>query len=353
MSTTAVEQRRANPPATLKQILSGDAFKGAVAKALPKHLPADRFLRVAQTAMTKTPKLAECDQASFLGALLSLSALGLEPDGRRAHLIPFENRRRGCVECQLIIDYKGIVELAMRSGTVASIHADKVCENDTFEVNRGSIIKHTIDYRRPRGEAYAYYCLITFKDGGEKSEVMTRDEIEAVRGRSRAGNSGPWVTDFDEMSKKTVFKRASKWITLSPEIMDAFEAEDEQKEQPIQVFTRVEAGNFALPESQPEQLPAPSSPPVDDGDLGPAKEKATEQPTEGPSIKDQLAAIVISAGYTFDDFKKWGTESGNIPEQQADVMAGFDEVPQALAKRLVNAKTGMLKGLSMLKAVAA
>lgn len=210
----------------IKSILSSENMRRQFALALPKHLTPDRFVRVALTAMTRNPKLAQCDQPSFFAALLTLSQLGLEPDGRLAHLIPFNNRKRGVVECQLIVDYKGLVDLAMRSGNVANIHADKVCDKDVFEFDRGEIKKHTINFRESRGEAYAYYALVRFRDGTEKAEVMTRDEVEAIRKRSRAGGDGPWVTDFDEMAKKTVFRRLSKWIQLSPDFREALDKED-------------------------------------------------------------------------------------------------------------------------------
>jgi recombination protein RecT len=183
---------------------------------------------VAITAITRTPKLAQCDQASFFGALLTLSQYGIEPDGRRAHLIPFENRKRGVTECQLIIDYKGLAELAMRSGLVSYLHADTVCEHDQFEVNLGEITKHVVDYRKPRGEVYAAYAVCRFKDGATKAEVMTRDEVEAIRKRSRAGTSGPWVTDWAEMAKKTAFRRLSKWLPLSADLRQAIEVDDDQ-----------------------------------------------------------------------------------------------------------------------------
>lgn len=208
---------------TIRGLLESDDFKSQVALALPKHLTPDRFIRVAVTAMMRTPKLKECDQPSFFNALLTLSQLGLEPDGRLAHLIPFENKKRGVTECQLIIDYKGLVDLANRSGTVANIHADKVCENDAFEFDRGDIKKHVIDFKQPRGNAYAYYAIVRFKDGSEKCEVMPREDIEKIRSRSRAGNYGPWQTDYDEMAKKTCFRRLSKWIQLSPEFREALD----------------------------------------------------------------------------------------------------------------------------------
>jgi len=206
-------------PKGLKALVNSDKMREQFALALPKHLTAERFCRIAITALTRTPKLQECTPESFMKCLLDLSALGIEPDGRRAHLIPYGK------ECTLILDYKGIAELVMRSGIVSSIHADKVCENDSFTVDRGRITSHAIDYKQPRGKAYAYYVIVQFKDGTEKNEVMTRDECEAIRKRSKAGSSGPWVTDFDEMAKKTVFRRASKWLPISVEVRDAFDVD--------------------------------------------------------------------------------------------------------------------------------
>jgi recombination protein RecT len=218
------------PPATIKAWLQSDTLKSEVAKALPRHLTPDRFMRVAMTAITRTPKLAQCDQYSFFQCLLTLSQFGIEPDGRRAHLIPFENHKRGVTECQLIIDYKGLVELVMRSGLVSTLHADVICDKDTFVYDCGEIKKHEINFREPRGPVYAVYAKCVFRDGSAKSEVMTHDEGEAIRKRSRAGQSGPWVTDWNEMAKKTVFRRLSKWLPLSAEIRDAFEADGDALE---------------------------------------------------------------------------------------------------------------------------
>ncbi len=212
----------------IKDLLTGDAFKAQVQNALPTHLKPDRFIRIALTALTKTPKLMECSQESFFQALLDLSQLGLEPDGRRAHLIPYGKT------VKLIVDYKGLVELAMQTGNVSNIHADLVCENDVFEYDRGEIKTHKIDFKKPRGNAYAAYAICRFKDGTEKTEVMTRDDVESIRKRSQAGTSGPWVTDWNEMAKKTAFRRLSKWIPLSPEQRDALEKDGDRFE-PINV----------------------------------------------------------------------------------------------------------------------
>jgi recombination protein RecT len=215
---------------TIRQNLESDAFKASIAKILPKHLTPDRMARVAITALTRTPLLAECDQASFFRCLMDLSQWGLEPDGRRAHLIPFRNNQKGIVECQLIIDYKGLVELVYRSGVVANIHADIVCENDEFVYDRGELVRHKIDFKADRGKMYAAYCLVRMKDGTEKCEVLTKQEVDGIRARSKAGKSGPWVTDYNEMAKKTAFRRVSKWIPLSAEIRDAVLDDDDTLE---------------------------------------------------------------------------------------------------------------------------
>jgi recombination protein RecT len=242
-SQTAIAPANASPK-TVKDWLSSDGFKAEVQKALPTHLTPDRFLRVALTALNKTPKLADCTPSSVLGAMLTLSQFGLEPDGRRAHLIPYGK------ECQLIVDYKGIVELVLRSGLVSKIHADVVCENDAFEYDMGEVKQHKIDLRKARGEAYAFYAVCTFKDGTAKADVMSREEVDAIRARSRAGRAGPWVTDYNEMGKKTVFRRLSKWLPLSAEIRDVMEKDDDVIDiVPRQTARAEPLSPFALPDA--------------------------------------------------------------------------------------------------------
>lgn len=206
---------------TLKKTLSSEAMREQFSRALPKHLSPERFTRIAITALTRTPKLAECTQESLMRCLLDLSAFGLEPDGRRAHLIPYKD------QCTLVIDWKGLAELAMRSGIIAKLHADIVCVNDVFEYDMGEVKRHVIDWKKPRGEMYAAYAMAVTKDGPVFCAVLSKDEIESVRKRSRAGTSGPWVTDYNEMAKKTAFRRLSKWLPLSAEFRDAVEKDDE------------------------------------------------------------------------------------------------------------------------------
>jgi len=337
----------------LKLELEGEAFRRAVAAVLPKHLTAERFVRVAILAMTRTPKLAQCDKASFFQALMQLSQFGLEPDGRRAHLIPFENRKRGVVECQLIIDWKGLAELAMRSGVVSNLHADVVRDGDKFDYSAGRIHSHVPwflrrDAEKPRdaGEVFAVYAVAQFRDGSAKAEVMSIEDVESVRRRSKAANAGPWVTDYMEMAKKTVFRRLSKWLPLSPEFRDAVDADDRSDAIDTQVTPVGASIDFQIPSPAPEESNDAAPP-----DEIPGAEMHPESTPDAPkpsSPQEELALAVIEGGYSFDMFKSWCEQTGNV--KGVDSMSTFEEIPTAVAERLLRAKKGLLTQLANIKA---
>lgn len=205
--------------AKVRNWLSSDALKMQVSQALPNICTPERFLRVLTTSIQRTPKLLDCSRESLFQAFMTCASLGVEPDGRRAHLIPYGNT------CQLIVDYKGLVELVRRAG-VKSIFAECVRENDEFTWENGDVT-HRINFREPRGKAYAYYARVVLPSGEVQTAVMTKDEVESVRKRSRAGNSGPWVDFYDEMAKKTVFRRLTKWLPLSADVKEAIDKMDE------------------------------------------------------------------------------------------------------------------------------
>lgn len=346
----------------VKALLESDAFRAQIARVLPKHLTPDRMIRVAITSAMRTPKLLLCTSESLTGALLTLSQLGLEPDGRRAHLIPYENKKKGVYECQVIVDYKGLAELAMRSGLVSNIHADVVRENDAFEYDRGDIKTHKIDFRKDRGPAYAFYAICRFRDGSEKADVMSLDEIEAIRLRSKSPNDGPWSTDPVEMAKKTVFRRLSKWLPLSPEFRDAVEVDDDPSAaEPVNVtprpiFSTIPAASESrdeLPErseTSPEPIPQPAATKHEPVPVSQPAKSAAPAPAAAPtatmSAQDQLAAIVIGAGANFDQFKEWARGEGFLTPK--DDPASFDEVATATASRLVRSKAGLVSALTLI-----
>jgi len=211
---------------TIKQQLQGDAFKSEVAKALPKHLTPERFIRVAVTALNRTPKLLKCTQPSLFKCLLDCSSLGIEPDGRRAYLIPYGT------ECTLIISYMGLIELCKRNGDVSNVFAAVVHEKDFFEYDLGT--DRQITHKpvlKDRGDILGAYAVVSFKDGEKDFEFMDIGEINAIRDRSKSGQNGPWKTDWAEMAKKTTIRRLLKRQILSPEVRDQIDKEDSQETQ--------------------------------------------------------------------------------------------------------------------------
>jgi recombination protein RecT len=246
-------------PASLKDSLQGEKFRKAVAEVAPTVMRPERFVRAALIAMMRTPLLAECTRESFFQSMLDCAFYGLEPDRRRAHLIPFKNNKRGGIyECQLIIDYKGLVDLVMRSGEVSMIHADAVYEGDKFHcvIGTESHLSHEHGDERV-GKPKKFYSFVKFKDGREKYEIMTLTEVEKIRARSKSPNEGPWVTDFNEMGKKTVFKRQSKWLPLSSyESRFSLDREQERNPEVIEPVTNTWSDMIGQGEPQAQPLGA-------------------------------------------------------------------------------------------------
>jgi len=250
---------------SIKALINKDTMRQQIAMALPKFLTAERFTRVMLTMLSKTPKLAECTQESLLSCMMDCASSGLPPDGRLVHLIPYGDK------CTLIFDYKGLIELGRRSGQLKDWYAEIVCENDDFDYNLGQVTKHRIDFRKPRGEMYAVYSCAIFKDDSKSFCVMTKDECESIRKRSKAATTGPWKTDYTEMCKKTVIRRHSKTLPLSAEFHDALGKDfDSLKDiEPLNVSEPLMAPQRAS-ESTPE----------------PEKEPETEVlPPEEPDVK--------------------------------------------------------------------
>lgn len=241
---SAVQNTRAPAPAvggqskSLAHLMSDPKIKAQMALALPKHLNADRMARIALTEIRKVPALAQCNQESFLGAIMQCAQLGLEPGGvlGHAYLLPFGNGKAkdGLSNVQLIIGYRGMIDLARRSGQIISISAHTVHEHDTFSYQLGldPDIKH-IPTDSDRGAVTHVYAVAKLKDGGVQFEVMSRHDVEQVRKQSKASTNGPWVTHWDEMAKKTVCRRLFKWLPVSIEMQTAV-AVDEQADRGTQ-----------------------------------------------------------------------------------------------------------------------
>jgi recombination protein RecT len=328
MTTQTPQQNAlAKPKRELRDWLQSDEFRGQLSSILPKGLTAERFVRIAFQSTFRNPKLLQCSQESFFNCLLELAAMGLEPDGRNAHLIPF-----GQV-CTKIVDYKGIAQVLRRNKDVISLHCDVVYTRDEYEAEQGTNqhLRH-VKYRgaEGRGSPILAYSFVRLPDGSQEFEEMTVGEVESVRKRSRTPNEGPWVTDWDQMARKTVFRRHSKTLPLSPESRDALAGELDGDMMPVTEVAPFKSASV-LPEAprrrgRPpkqmvskanyvESLQPPTSPQQQSAQLAGAEVQAqaraqepmtsphdvgADEPTkeQAPPLHEQVRELVLDAGFT-------------------------------------------------------
>lgn len=214
-----------------KQLTMQDYIKkmqGEIAKALPSVLTPERFTRITLSALSTNAKLAQTTPKSFLGAMMTSAQLGMEPNTPlgQAYLIPYKNH--GVLECQFQLGYKGLIDLAYRSGQVSTIQAQTVYANDEFEYELGlePKLRH-VPAKTNRGEPIFFYAVFRTKDGGYGYEVMSIDDVRThAKKYSKAYGNGPWQTNFEEMAKKTVLKKALKYAPLKTEFVRGLSADE-------------------------------------------------------------------------------------------------------------------------------
>lgn len=196
-------------------------LKGALTNT---GLTPERMIRVAVNAIAKDQNLQKCSQVSLIGSILQSAALGLEINTplQEAYLIPYGGN------ATFQPGYRGLIKLARR-GDVKTVFAEVIKEKDKVTVLRGmeNNLIHEINLGE-RGKTLAYYAVFKLSDGSGDFEIMTMDQIEAVRKRSAAASRGksPWDTDYDEMAKKTVLKRLLKRAPLQVEAAEALERDN-------------------------------------------------------------------------------------------------------------------------------
>lgn len=252
INTSSTSAQTVTTPKTIEGFLFSEGFKNQLKRALPKHMTADRMARIALTEIRKVPKLAQCNPGSFLGAVIQSAQLGLEPGNNLGHayLVPYKN------ECQLIVGYRGMIDLARRSGQIITLQAHAVYENDKFEFEFGLDPKLAhVPARSNRGKAIYFYAAAKLKDGGEQFDVMSVEDIHDIMRQSKASGSGPWQTHFDEMAKKTVMRRLFKWLPVSIEMSQAVTL-DEKGDAGIQDNSYLLDDVDGLIESQPTPVSA-------------------------------------------------------------------------------------------------
>lgn len=263
--TQQIEKRR-SPANTLAELLMGQ--KDQIALAIPKHMTADRMLRVSMTALRTTPKLAECTPASFLSCIMSAAQLGLEPNTPLgyAYLIPRKNKDkatgRTVTECTLMIGYQGMQDLARRSGQLRRIHAYVVREGDHFAWTLGinPDIQHTPASGNEGKPITHAYAVARLKDGDDVFAVLTRGDIEKrrKRGASGSGIKTPWDTDYDAMALKSAVRALWTFLPKSAEMAMAVSVEEAHERAFVNAELPRDSGVALLAELNGDPQPEPA-----------------------------------------------------------------------------------------------
>lgn len=236
-SNTEVSNANSTPSKNnILSVISAPDFKASLQQYLPKGFSAERMAKIILSDVRKNPKLMTCEKMSFLAAVSQVAQLGLEP-GIMGHcyLLPYENKGKSITECQLIIGYKGLIDLVYRSGKVSTVQANVVDQADEFYFNYGAKPDiHHVPAKEQSGNIIYVYAVITFKDGSFQFVVMTMDDIAKIKACSRGARNykgesiatHPWNAWPEEMMKKTALKRLFKYVPISIEVATALNVDE-------------------------------------------------------------------------------------------------------------------------------
>ncbi len=199
---------------------------------------ADEYFRNIASAVANNAELQKCDPVTLICGGLQAAQLQL-PLGSGlgfAYLIPFKNNKKKIYEAQFQLGYKGLIQLAIRSGLFAEINCGEVYEGELSDFNRiAGTFK--LDGERKSDKKVGYFAYFRLNNGDtpencfSKSLYMSADEVEKHAKRysqtyssqyESTRNSSKWTTDFDAMARKTVLKLLlSRYAPMSVEIQKA------------------------------------------------------------------------------------------------------------------------------------
>jgi recombination protein RecT len=191
---------------------------------------------------------------------MNAAQLGLEPNTPlgQAYLIPFRNGKTGEIETSFQVGYKGLIDLAHRSGQFQVIYAKEVFENDDFDYEYGLDPKltHKPHTGEDRGEVAYYYAVYRLVNGGFGFEVMSKSDVIAHAKKFSQAYSksySPWSTNFDEMAKKTVLKKVLKYAPIKTEFVRAITQDHTIKTELASDMSEIESRNIF--EGEYEEMP--------------------------------------------------------------------------------------------------
>lgn len=199
-------------------------MRAEIAKALPKDVDPDRFIRTVVTSVQMNPDLLYADRRSLFASCMKAAQDGLMPDGREAVLNIYNTKQKidGRDEWVPTVQYlpmvRGLLKIARNSGEIAHIDAAAVYERDEFVFERGDdakIVHRPYLGSEDPGPVIAAYMIAKLTNGETHREVMTKRDIEKVRAASKAPNGPGWKTWEDQFAIKSVIKRGTKLLPQS------------------------------------------------------------------------------------------------------------------------------------------
>lgn len=324
-----------------------EANKQSMAAVLPAHVKPERMLKIALTAIRSTPKLMKCTTASLMGAVMQCSSFGLEPNTVMGHayLVPFWNSRQNRMDVQVIIGYRGLIDLARRSGQIVSIAAHAVYSNDEFSFEYG--LEEKLSHKpamHNRGEIEAFYAVAHLKDGGYSYEVMSREAVEAIRDNAQGYKQAlryakrnkdgvitemntPWFTHFEEMGRKTAIRRLSKYLPISIEFAVASTLDAQAARGQEQHLEDVLTGEYHVvdedaPEGATENMEESNQ---DAGADTPDRQSQVSQESQGSQVSQESQVSHPQEFPTYTPQGQWLDSNGevfNAKEHVWDKVAG-------------------------------
>lgn len=240
---------------TFRDFISDPKRIRAIEKVAPQHLSPERLVNLASNAVLRTPALLECDLMTIYAAIIQAGELGIEPNTalQLAFLVPFNDFKNSRKVCQLIIGYRGLINLSYRSGQVTAADAHAVYQGEEFDVLFGTArkIHHKPNFTSAETlENLTHtYSVFETKAGGVVFDAMGKEQILTHKNKnSKQPNSGVWKDHPIPMCIKTPVRRCVKFVPMSAELSKGIALEDAHD---TGDYSGLE---FSLPEANPDQM---------------------------------------------------------------------------------------------------
>lgn len=236
-----------------------------------------RFITSIVSAVQTNPALQECTNQSILSAALLGETLNLSPSPQLSYfyMVPFNDTKRGVKVAQFQIGYKGLIQLAIRSGQYKKINvlSLKQGELEYFDpLNEEIKVKLMVDDwdAREKAETIGYYAMFELTNGFQKAMYWSKEQMEHhaltySQGYKAKKGYTFWEKAFDRMAEKTMLKQLlSRWGIMSTELMQAIDADETViNEDGTKNYVETEE-IIDVPETKPVQEPAKAEAPAED-----------------------------------------------------------------------------------------